>query len=63
MPIIAGNCDDRSVLFHGRKKMTTLKELSEIFWKETIDLYNKIENYITIRREVKLSRNMVIIRL
>ena len=35
---IIGNCD--STLFLGGKEKTTLKELSEILGKETIDLYN-----------------------
>ena len=39
--IIVGNCD--STLFLGGKEKTTLKELSEILGKETIDLYNTSE--------------------
>lgn len=39
--IISGNCYSHGILFHCRKENTTLKELSKIFWKETIDLYNK----------------------
>ena len=35
---IVGNCD--TTLFLGGKEKTTLKELSEILGKETIDLYN-----------------------
>lgn len=35
---IEGNCD--SVLFLGGRETTTIKELSEILGKETIDLYN-----------------------
>lgn len=35
---IEGNCD--SILFLGGRETTTLKELSEILGKETIDLYN-----------------------
>ena len=35
---IAGNCD--TTLFLGGKEKTTLKEISEILGKETIDLYN-----------------------
>ena len=35
---IEGNCD--TTLFLGGKEKTTLKELSEILGKETIDLYN-----------------------
>ena len=38
---IVGNCD--STLFLGGKEKTTLKELSETFGKETIDLYNTSE--------------------
>lgn len=38
---IVGNCD--STLFLGGKEKTTLKELSEILGKETIDLYNTSE--------------------
>ena len=35
---IEGNCD--TTLFLGGKEKTTLKEMSEILGKETIDLYN-----------------------
>src|SRR5699024_1771335 len=35
---IEGNCD--TVLFLGGKEGSTLKEISEILGKETIDLYN-----------------------
>ena len=35
---IIGNCD--TTLFLGGKETTTLKEMSEMLWKETIDLYN-----------------------
>lgn len=38
---IVGNCE--STLFLGGKEKTTLKELSEILGKETIDLYNASE--------------------
>ena len=38
---ITGNCD--SALFLGGKEKTTLKELSEVLGKETIDLYNTSE--------------------
>ena len=38
---IAGNCD--TTLFLGGKEKTTLKEMSEILGKETIDLYNTSE--------------------
>ena len=38
---IIGNCD--STLFLGGKEKTTLKELSEMLGKETIDLYNTSE--------------------
>ena len=38
---ITGNCD--STLFLGGKEKTTLKELSEVLGKETIDLYNTSE--------------------
>lgn len=38
---IVGNCD--STLFLGGKEKTTVKELSEILGKETIDLYNTSE--------------------
>ena len=38
---IIGNCD--STLFLGGKEKTTLKELSEVLGKETIDLYNTSE--------------------
>ena len=39
---IIGNCD--SVLFLGGRERTTLKELSAMLGKETIDLYNTSEN-------------------
>lgn len=39
---IVGNCD--SLLFLGGKEKTTLKEISEILGKETIDSYNTSEN-------------------
>ena len=39
---IVGNCD--TTLFLGGKEKTTLKEISEILGKETIDLYNTSEN-------------------
>ncbi len=39
---IAGNCD--TTLFLGGKEKTTLKDLSEILGKETIDLYNTGES-------------------
>jgi type IV secretion system protein VirD4 len=39
---ITGNCD--STIFLGGKEKTTLKEISEILGKETIDLYNTSEN-------------------
>jgi type IV secretion system protein VirD4 len=39
---IVGNCD--TTLFLGGKEKTTLKEMSEILGKETIDLYNTSEN-------------------
>lgn len=39
---IVGNCD--SMIFLGGKEKTTLKELSEMLGKETIDLYNTSEN-------------------
>ena len=38
---ITGNCD--STLFLGGKEKTTLKELSEVLGKETIDMYNTSE--------------------
>ena len=38
---ICGNCD--TTLFLGGKEKTTLKEMSEILGKETIDLYNTSE--------------------
>jgi len=38
---IVGNCD--TTLFLGGKEKTTLKELSEVLGKETIDLYNTSE--------------------
>lgn len=38
---IVGNCD--STLFLGGKEKTTLKELSEVLGKETIDMYNTSE--------------------
>ena len=38
---IIGNCD--TTLFLGGKEKTTLKEMSEILGKETIDLYNTSE--------------------
>ena len=37
-----GNCD--STLFLGGKEKSTLKEISELLGKETIDLYNQSEN-------------------
>lgn len=39
---IIGNCD--TMLFLGGKEKTTLKEISEVLGKETIDLYNQSEN-------------------
>jgi len=39
---IAGNCD--TTLFLGGKEKSTLKEISELLGKETIDLYNTSEN-------------------
>ena len=39
---IAGNCD--STLFLGGKEKSTLKEISELLGRETIDLYNQSEN-------------------
>lgn len=39
---IVGNCD--TILFLGGKEKTTLKEISEILGKETIDLYNTGES-------------------
>ena len=39
---IVGNCD--STLFLGCKEKTTLKEISELLGKETIDSYNRSEN-------------------
>lgn len=39
---ITGNCD--TMLFLGGKEKTTLKEISEVLGKETIDLYNESEN-------------------
>ena len=39
---ITGNCD--STLFLGGKEKSTLKEISELLGKETIDLYNQSEN-------------------
>ena len=38
---ITGNCD--SMLFLGGKEKTTLKEISQLLGKETIDLYNTSE--------------------
>ena len=38
---ILGNCD--TILFLGGKEKTTLKEMSELLGKETIDLYNTSE--------------------
>ena len=38
---ILGNCD--TTLFLGGKEKTTLKEMSELLGKETIDLYNTSE--------------------
>ena len=40
---IVGNCD--STLFLGGKEKSTLKEISELLGKETIDLYNQSENW------------------
>ena len=37
-----GNCD--STLFLGGKEKSTLKEISELLGKETIDSYNQSEN-------------------
>ena len=39
---IVGNCD--STLFLGGKEKSTLKEISDLLGKETIDLYNQSEN-------------------
>lgn len=39
---IVGNCD--STLFGGGKEKSTLKEISELLGKETIDSYNQSEN-------------------
>ena len=39
---IVGNCD--STLFLGGKEKSTLKEISELLGKETIELYNQSEN-------------------
>ena len=39
---VVGNCD--STLFLGGKERSTLKEISELLGKETIDLYNQSEN-------------------
>lgn len=39
---IVGNCD--TTLFLGGKEKTSLKEMSELLGKETIDLYNTSEN-------------------
>ena len=39
---IIGNCD--SSVFLGGKEKSTLKEISELLGKETIDLYNQSEN-------------------
>ena len=39
---IVGNCD--TMLFLGGKEKTTLKEISEILGKETIDSFNTSEN-------------------
>ena len=39
---LVGNCD--STLFVGGKEKTTLKEISELLGKETIDSYNRSEN-------------------
>ena len=39
---ITGNCD--TTLFLGGKEKTTLKEMSELLGRETIDLYNTSEN-------------------
>lgn len=38
---ITGNCD--SMIFLGGKEKSTLKEISEVLGKETIDLYNTSE--------------------
>lgn len=40
---IVGNCD--TMLFLGGKERTTLKEISEILGKETIDSFNTSENW------------------
>ena len=39
---IIGNCD--TTLFLGGKEKTTLKEISEVLGKETIDSFNTSEN-------------------
>ena len=39
---IVGNCD--STLFLGGKEKSTLKEISELLGKETIDIFNQSEN-------------------
>ncbi len=43
---ITGNCD--TTLFLGGKEKTTLKEMSELLGKETIDLYNTSYSYVGI---------------
>jgi type IV secretion system protein VirD4 len=47
MDTIIGNCD--SALFLGGKEKTTLKDLSEILGKETIDLFNESDTRGTQR--------------
>jgi len=47
MDTIIGNCD--STLFLGGKEKTTLKDLSEVLGKETIDLFNESDTRGTQR--------------
>jgi type IV secretion system protein VirD4 len=47
MDTIIGNCD--SALFLGGKEKTTLKDLSEVLGKETIDLFNESDTRGTQR--------------
>ena len=50
---ILGNCDTTLVL--GGKEKTTLKEMSELLGKETIDLYNTCLLYTSKSRIAAVS--------
>jgi type IV secretion system protein VirD4 len=57
MDTIIGNCD--SALFLGGKEKTTLKDLSEVLGKETIDLFNESDTRGTQRSYVSVKRDGV----